>query len=438
MEWWLVSIIMFAGLLILLLIVRLPVAFCLGIMGAIGTYFWWGGVSSLQVWALTAFRTVGSFELLAIPMFILMAEIILVTGISSRAFAALERLAGKMRGSLAHSTVALTTIFGAVTGFSPASCAAIGPIAIPEMVKRNYDKRLAVGVVGGGAALAILIPPSILMVVYGGLANVSVGKLFMAGIIPGLVSAGFFFAWVAFRGIVDPAGVPRGAEAVPWKERLVGLANLVPLFVIIFMVLGMLYLGVATPTESAALGTVAALLLAASYRVLTWRTVGAVLLRTVQVNAMIFAIIFCAKFFTQVLAYLQVPAILAGIITGFNMPGWIFIVATMVLIMILGCFMDPASIMCVTVPIFIPVVVALGFDPLWYGILMMINCELATLTPPVGLNLFVLMAIVPEGVTTADIFWGCTPFIMLHGLTMILVGMVPQLVQWLPSMMIGR
>ena len=438
MEWWLVTILMFAGLLTLLLVFRVPVAFSLGIMGAVGAYFWWGGMSSLQVWALTAFRTVGNFILLPIPMFILMAEVIIVTGISARAFGALEKLAGRTRGSLAHSTVVLTAIFGAVTGFSPASCAAIGPIAIPEMLKRGYDKKLAVGVVGGGAALAILIPPSALMVLYGGLADVSVGQLFMAGIVPGLVSTVLFLGWVGFRGMVDPAGVPRGVEAAPWKDRLTGLLNLLPLALIIFMVLGTIYFGITTPSESAAIGTLASLALAAGYRVLNWSTMRTVLLRTIQVNAMLFAIIFCAKFFTQVLAYLQVPAILAAIITDLAVPGWVIIASMMMLVIIMGCFMDPASIMAVTVPIFIPVVLALGFNPLWFGILFMINCELATLTPPVGLNLFVLMGIVPGEITITDIFKGCFPFLLLHALTMVIVAVLPELALWLPGTMMGR
>ncbi|MFC1907373.1 TRAP transporter large permease subunit [Chloroflexota bacterium] len=438
MEWWLVTIIMFAGLLTMLLVFRMPVAFSLGIMGAIGAYFWWGGMSSLQIWALTAFRTVGDFILLPIPMFILMAEIIIVTGISARAFGALEKLAGRTRGSLAHSTVVLTAIFGAVTGFSPASCAAIGPIAIPEMLERGYDKKLAVGVVGGGAALAILIPPSALMVLYGGLADVSIGQMFMAGIVPGLVSTVLFLGWVWFRGMVDPAGVPRGTDIVSLKERLTGIFHLLPLALIIFMVLGTIYLGITTPSESAAIGTLASLALAAGYRVLNWSTMRTVLLRTIQVNAMLFAIIFCARFFTQVLAYLQVPAILAGIITDLAVPGWIIIASMMLLVITMGCFMDPASIMAVTVPIFIPVVLALGFNPLWFGILFMINCELATLTPPVGLNLFVLMGIVPGEITITDIFKGCFPFLMLHALTMVIVAFVPELALWLPGTMMGR
>jgi len=427
---------MFGGLLVLLLTIRMPVAISLGIMGTIGTYLWWGGWKSLSILAVTSFDSVASFILGPIPMFILMAEIIVVTGISASAFRALERLSGGMRGSLAHSTVVITTIFGAVTGFSPASCAAIGPIAIPEMLKRNYDKKLAVGVVGGGAALAILIPPSILMVVYGGLADVSVGKLFIAGIIPGLLSMTLFIAWIVFRGIANPAAVPIGETVPGLKERLSGLIHLMPLAAIIFIVLGTIYFGISTPSESAAIGVLAALAMAAGYKVINWPTMRDVLLRTVQVNAMLFAIIFCAKFFTQVLAYVQVPAILAEIITSFPVSRWVIMSAIMALIVVMGAFMDPASILAVTVPIFIPVITALGFDPLWFGIMMMINCELATLTPPVGLNLFVLLGIVPEGITIMDIFKGCLPFLLLHTVSMIIVAVVPDLALWLPSLMI--
>ena len=437
MDWWLVVIIMFGGLLLLLLFVRLPVAFSLGIMGAIGTYLWWGGWTNLSLWAVTAFRSVGTFVFGPLPMFILMAEIIVATGISSRAFRALERVSGGIRGSLAHSTVILTTIFGAVTGFSPASCAAIGPAAIPEMLKRNYDKRLAIGVVGGGAGLAILIPPSGLMVMYGGLAEVSIGKLFMAGIIPGLVSMILFLTWIGFRGIVDPMGVPHGESVPRLKDRLSGLVHLLPLAAIIFMVLGTIYLGICTPSESAAIGAFASLALAAGYRMLTWDSVRSVLLRTVQINSMLFAIIFCATFFTQILAYVQVPVILAEIIVSLPVSRWVIMASIMALFIVMGAFMDGGSILCITVPIFIPVIIALGFDPLWFGIMMMINLELATLTPPVGLNLFVLLGIVPEGITITDIVIGCLPFLLLHTMTMIIVAMVPQLALWLPSQMFG-
>lgn len=438
MDWWLVVVIMFGGLLFLLLFVQLPVAFSLGIMGAIGTYLWWGGWASLSQLAVTSLRTVGSFIMSPIPMFILMAEIIIITGISARAFVALEKLLGGIRGSLAYSTVALTTIFGAVTGFSPASCAAIGSIAIPEMVNRNYNKELAVGVVGGGAALAILIPPSILMVVYGGLADVSVGQLFMAGIIPGLVSAILFMLWVGFRGMVDPAGVPRGAVIPQVRDRLMGLVHLLPLLAIIFMVLGTIYLGISTPSEAAAIGTLASIVMAAGYRVLTWDNIKGVLLRAVQINAMLFAILIGANFFTQILAYVQVPATLANLVASFPVSRWVIMATIMGLIIIMGCFMDPASIMAVTVPIFIPVIKTLGFDPLWFGIMMMINCELATLTPPVGLNLFILMAIVPKEVTTTHIMKGCMPFVLLHAATMVVVAIAPPLATWLPGTMFAR
>lgn len=436
MDWWLILIIMFGGMLFLMLSLGLPVAFSIGIMGAIGTVLWWGGVGNLSMWAVTAFRSVADFLMGPIPMFILMAEVIVVTGISSKAFQAVERLAGGMRGSLAHTTVITTTIFGAVTGFSPASCAAIGSIAIPEMMKRKYDKRLAVGVVGGGAALAILIPPSVLMVLYGSLADVSIGQLFIAGIIPGIISMLLFLAWVGFQGLVNPTALPRGKAAANLRDRLGGSLHLIPVSILIFAVLGTIYLGICTPTESAAIGAFTAFILALAYKVLTWPMLRNVILRTVQINSMLFAIYFSAKFFTQVLAYVQVPAILGRLVVSFPVAPWVIIVLMMALVIIMGCFMDPASILCVTIPIFIPVIKSLGFDPLWFGILFMINCELATLTPPVGMNLFVLLSIVPKEITITDIIFGCLPFLLLHGLTMLIVALVPALATWLPSMMI--
>jgi tripartite ATP-independent transporter DctM subunit len=428
---------MFGGLFLLLLVAPLPIAYCLGIMGLIGTYVWWGGWGGVTGMAATAFSQTANFIFGPIPMFILMGDIIVVTGISARAFRALDKLAGRVRGSLAYATTVLTTIFGAVTGFSPASCAAIGSVAIPEMLKRKYDPKLAVGVVGGGAALAILIPPSILMVQYGGLAEVSIGRLFMAGVVPGLVSSALFMAWIFFRSIVAPAGLPRGAEAVPWKDKLAGLVQLLPLAIIIFMVLGTLYMGMATPSEVAAMGCIAALAMAVGYRVLNWTTIRNVLLSTVCINAMVFAIIFGAQIFTQVLVYVQIPVTLSQLIISLPVSRWVIMWAMQALLIIMGCFMAPVAILAITVPIFAPVVKVMGFDLMVFGVILMINMELATLTPPVGLNLFVLMATVPKdsGITIIDIVKGVTPFVVLHGITMVIVAYVPQLALWLPSMM---
>lgn len=433
----LVLVFMFGMLFFLLLVLRVPVAFGLGTVGAIGTFLWWGGIDNLSILGVTAFRATANFYFLPVPLFILMAELILITGVSGKAFEALERFSGRMRGSLAYSTIALTTIFGAVTGYSPASCAAIGPITIPEMYKRNYDKRLAVGVVGGGAALAILIPPSGLMVIYGGLADVSIGQLFMAGIIPGLVSAALFAIWVFFLGLRRPEALPYGDVVASPKERVLGLVKLLPLAFTIFMVLGTIYLGIATPSEAAAMGCLAAFILVVAYGKLTWAHMGEVLLRSMKANAMLFTIVFTATFFTQVLAYLQVPRVLAGGIVGLEISRWTILSLMMLLVLGLGCLMDPGSIMMILIPIFMPLVRLLGFDPVWYGILFMINLELATLTPPVGMNLFVLLSIVPEGTTVNDIFMGCLPFLLLHLLTMVIVAVIPQLALWLPSMMIG-
>ncbi len=439
MEWWLVTIIMFVGLFALLLVTPVPVAYSLAIMGIIGTYFWWGsgGWASLSSVATNALGETANFILGPIPMYIFMAEIIVATDMSARAFRALEKLAGRIRGSLAHSTIVLTGIFGAISGFSPAATAAIGSVSIPQMLNRKYDKRLAVGVVGGGAALDILIPPSILMVYYGGLAEVSIGRLYIAGIVPGIVSMVLFMGWVAYQGFVNPAGVPRGTEVAQWKDKLSGLVELLPFAGLIFILLGTLYMGVATPSEGAAMGSVAAVILAAAYKVLNWKMMRSAILRTVEVNAMIFAIIFGSAMFTQVLVYVQAPALISQLVASLQVSRWVIMWAMQLLVVVMGCFMVPIAILAIVVPIFAPVIRALGFDPIVFGIMMMINMELATLTPPVGLNLFVLKSIVPKdsGITIVDIIRGVTPFIALHTLTMVLVAYIPALSLWLPSMM---
>jgi tripartite ATP-independent transporter DctM subunit len=436
MEWWLIGLISVAILLVLIML-KLPIAFSLGLVGLATMSVLWKGTAGLSVAGSTAFRS-ASFVLSAVPLFILMAEILVFTGQTEKAFAAVDKLFGKARGAVAFSTIVGSVIFGAISGFSAATCAVFAAIAIPEMLQRGYSKKLACGLVGGTAALDILIPPSILMVIYGGLGDVSIGRLFFAGMIPGLMGGGLLVAFVIAWALIYPDSVPRGEGGGTLPERLAGLVHLLPLIAMIFMVLGTIYFGICTPTEAASLGTLGALLLAAANRRLNWPNLRSALLRAVETNCMVFAVIIGASIFTAVLAYLQVPEKLAQVVTMLPYSRWVVVIIMMFVIMVMGCFFDPSSIICVTTPIFVPCIKALGFDPLWYGILLMINAEIATLTPPVGLNLFILMNTVdPKKISTSDVILGVYPFVGFHILNMLLVMIFPQLALWLPTLMKG-
>jgi C4-dicarboxylate transporter DctM subunit len=437
MEWWLIGLASIT-LLIILIMMKLPIGFSLGLVGMAGMFVLWKGSTGLSVTGGIAFRAASSFVMSAVPLFILMAETLVFTGQTEKAFAAVERLFGKARGAVAYTTTIGAVVFGAISGYSPATCAVFGSIAIPEMVQRGYSKKLAVGVVGGTAALSILIPPSILMVIFGGLGDVSIGRLFFGGMIPGLLGGALCLAFVKVWAMVYPDSVPSGEVEGTLQDRLRGLVHLLPLLGMVVVVLGTIYFGICTPTEAAGLGTVGALVLAAANRKLNWPNLRSALLNSIRTNCMVFTVVVGASIFTAVLSYMQVPARLSQFVTLLPLSRWWLIIAMMVVILAMGCFMDPASIICLTTPIFVPVISALGFDPVWYGILLMINIECATLTPPVGMNLFVLMKVVdPKEVSASDVILGVFPFVAFHVLNMVLIMLFPQLVIWLPTLMKG-
>ena len=435
MEWWLIGLACFA-VLIILIMMKVPIAFSLGIVGLGATAVLWGK-PGLGVAASTAFRS-ANFIMSAVPLFILMAEILVFTGQTEKAFAAVDKLFGKARGAAAYSTIVGATIFGAISGFSPATCAVFATIAIPEMVQRGYSKKLACGLVGGTAALDILIPPSILMVVFGGLGDVSIGRLFFAGMIPGLMGGALLILFVAVWGMIYPDSVPAGEEGGTPKERLAGLVHLLPLLAMIFVVLGTIYFGVCTPTEAASLGTIGALVLAVANRRFTWPNLRDALLRAVEVNCLVFAIIVGAGILTAVLGYVQVPDKLCHAVAALPVSRWWIIIAMMFVVLLSGCIFEPGSIICVSTPIFVPAIKALGFDPVWYGILLMINAEIATLLPPAGLNWFIIRnAVDPKVVSSSDVMQGLYIVAVFHVLNMALVMIFPQLALWLPTVMKG-
>jgi len=436
MELWLTGSLLFLGLIVLLLI-GLPVAFSLGFISTVFIFVWWGGIGGLTLIANTAWTKNVDFLFVAIPLFVLMGEIMFFTGISSTMFSAAEKWLGRLPGGLAISSIASATVFGAVTGFSPVTTAALGSIAVPEMLERNYNKGLATGSIASGAALAILIPPSLLMIIYGALAAVSIKDLFFGGVIPGLLLSILFMGYVGIVVSINPSLAPKREAAAGWIDRLAALRFFLPVLALVILVLGVIWVGIATPSEAAGVGAFGTLLLAIIYKKLNWQNLRTALLKTAETTSMILLILVGSALFSQVLAYIGFIRELSQLVATLEISRWWILILMQLVIMVMGCFMDPGSILFISMPIFLPVIDILGFNLLWFGILMMTNLELATITPPVGLNLYVMKSVAPPEVSMSDIFKGVIPFVILHVLGLVLLMVFPQLALWLPGLAKG-
>lgn len=435
MEAWLIlGIVIFASLL-LLLAIGVPVAFSLSFVALVFMYCFWG-LDGLITIATTAFSANSNFLMIAIPLFILMGEAVSISGIGSDSFKMLDLWLGWLPGGAAVTTVASSTVFGAVTGFAPATCSALGPVLIPEMIKRNYKKGFSVGALAGGAGLAIIIPPSILMIIYGFLAEVSIGKLFYGGLIPGILLSALFIGYIIIRAIIDPKAAPLTIKSTSMKQKIQSSIFILPFATLVLLVLGSIWGGVASPSEAAALGAFGALILTICYKKFTWFALKNILKASVKVNTMVMFIVMGGVLFTQALIHSGFAAELALWATSLAISPWIILIIMQVIILFLGCLMDPASILFITVPIFLPIVKALEFDLIWFGILLMLNCGIAAMTPPVGIILYVIKSISGPEISLKDIIRGATPYWFIYVCGMFIIGFFPGLVTWLPSMII--
>lgn len=419
------------AILLLALVAGVPVAFSLGLAGTVGVFLA-EGVDKVGFLTSAVVEYGTKWELTCLPLFILMGEIIAFTGLSGRLFTFVYRWV-RVPGALPVGSILTCGIFAAISAGSTTSAATIGIFAVPEMLKRGVDRKLAAGAVAAGGTLGILIPPSGIMIIYCMLTMQSIGALFMAGFIPGLMMISLFSTYAIYRSI-------RGAKVgvlppVSWKERLVSLRDASPVLSLVVFILGGMYSGVFTPTEVAGCAAFLALLMSIAFRQLSWTNLRQALLRTVQVTTFILFIIIGARMFGYFLTYLGVPQGLTAALVGLQVSPLAILVLIMAFLVVLGMFLDPASILVLTIPILFPVLSALGFDPIWFGILLVMNMEMGNLTPPVGLNLFVLKSVSPPEVTLGDVIWGSAPFTALLAVGVALVIAFPQLALWLPSTM---
>jgi tripartite ATP-independent transporter DctM subunit len=427
----LATIVLFGGLL-LLLFLGVPVAFAIGALCVPLILLLWGQSGLLTV-VTTTVGTVTDSTLMTIPLFVLMGNFLLHSGISDRLFQALSYWLSGVRGGLAIVTVIACVALDMCTGFGP-GILTMGMIAVPAMLKRGYDKRLAVGTVLAGGAGDIL-PPSVIMIIFAFVARVSVGRLFFAGVVPGFVLAGSYMLYVAIRCYLQPQLAPPLAEAVTWKMRTASLKEVVPPALLIVVVLGSIFLGIATPTEAAAVGAFGAFLCCLAYRRFSWKMLRTSCLETLKISGMALWILIAATLFGVTTHMAGIRELVTGLISGLPLNPWAILIGMQLILLIFGMFMDDYAIVTICAPIFIPIAVALGFDLIWFSVVFILNMQVAYLTPPFGWALILMRGVAPPEIDTGDIWRSVPPFIGLQVLVLALTMLLPQLALWLPNRM---
>ncbi len=381
-------------------------------------------------------RSASTWELSAVPIFIMMGELMYRSDMSERLFRGLSPWVARIPGGLLHTNIAGCTIFAAVSGSTTATTATVGKITTAALAERNYDQRLAVGSLAGAGSLGLMIPPSISFIIYGVLSETSIARLFAAGVFPGLLIAGLYSGYIGLRAAVNPTLAPRGTDTYTAVDRLRGLLDLLPVSVLVIFVLGSLYSGIATPSEAAAVGFLGAFLMVLLTGQLTWKLFVECIAGTIRITTMGITILVAANFMSSAMAYLHVPQEIAKFIVDLGLSRYALILLVAVFYVILGLFLDGLSIMVMTLPITLPLVVAVGFDPVWFGVFIVIMIELGLVTPPIGFNLFVLQ--VMTGHTMGFISRAAFPFFLLLCVAAVIITAFPEIALWLPDALFNR
>jgi len=433
MEWWLSLTVIVGGLLVLLA-TGMPVAFCFLVANLLGAYFLWDGVNGFLTLTDSIYSSVGTFSLLPVPLFIILGEVLFHSKLALNAIDAVDMWLGKIPGRLGVVALGSGTMFSCLSGSSIGTTAMLGSVLIPDMEKRGYHNCISIGSCMCGA-LAMIIPPSALAVILAAIANVSVGKVLIGGIIPGLILAFMYVTYIIGRCVIQPhLAPPYDPEPVPLGEKLAYTAKyILPLGFIVFTVVGLVFFGIATPTESAALGSLAAFILAAIYKRFNLELIKKSLAGTLKITCMMFLIVAGALAYSQILAYSGATAGLVEVVTGLPVSPLVLIISMQVIILILGMFMEQVSIMLITLPIFMPLVRELGFSDVWFAIIMLVNLEVAMESPPFGFLLFVMKGVAPPHITMTDIYKATFPFILINLILIAIMLAFPNLVLWLPE-----
>ncbi|AXH11793.1 TRAP transporter large permease [Halarcobacter bivalviorum] len=384
--------------------------------------------------ASSLYDALNSWSLAALPMFILMGEILYKSSVSTRLLNGLKPWLAFIPGGLLHVNVAACSLFAAVSGSSAATTATVGKITLEELKNRGYSKTLAMGSLAGSGTLGYLIPPSLIMIIYGVLSDVSIGKLFVAGILPGLLLASLYSFYIMYKAKVDPSVLPDEKEVFTFKDRINSFKDLAPIFSLIGLVLGSIYGGFATPTEAAALGVLGSLILATYFKAISIDILKNALLNSVKTSVMIGFIIAGAVFLSQVIGFLGIARAMSEFISELGLSPLMLILLIGIMYIILGMILEAISIVVMTLPIVLPIVILAGYDPLWFGIFLVFMVEMAQITPPVGFSLFVIQGISNEKIQT--ILKATFPFFILMIVTVVLITLFPEIVFYLPNQMI--
>ncbi|RTZ41699.1 TRAP transporter large permease [Candidimonas sp. SYP-B2681] len=417
-------------LLLVFLGLSIPVGAALGLLGLILDPLY-SMLPLTRAIGEVSWSTSNEFLLVAIPLFIMLGEILLRSGLAEKMYGAMSLWLSWLPGGLMHANIGASALFAATSGSSVATAATVGTVAIPQIHKKGYNESLFLGSLAAGGTLGILIPPSINLVIYGVLTNTSVPKLYLAGIIPGLGLAALFMVCIGIACTIKPKW---GGEKIraTWGERIASLVHLIPPMGIFLLVVGSIYAGLATPTEAAALGVVGALILAASVKRLTFPMLRDALEGTMKATAMIMLIVIGAAFLNFIMSATGLTTAITNTITGLGVsPGWMLLVLVL-FYLVLGCFMETLSMMITTIPIVAPIMIALGYDPIWLGIVIIVLVEAALITPPVGLNLFVVQSLRKAG-SMNDVMIGSFPFVIMMMVLIALLAAFPGIALWLPS-----
>lgn len=436
MEWWWALAAIF-GTLFILFATGFPVAFAFLLVNVLGIFFFWGGEPGLRQLILSIYASLANFILVPVPMFFLMGEIMFQSGVAMDVINALDKWLGRLPGRLSLLTVAASTVLSALTGVPMASVALLGTTLAPEMKKRGYHTSMIIGPITGSGGIAMLIPPSAIAVLLAGIAEISVSGVLIGGIIPGLILALFYATYIIFRCWLNPSLAPAyDVRHIPTREKVRSfLIYILPLTFVVFMVIGVMFLGVATPTEAATSGALGAIILAACHKKLTWNVIKRSLIGTARLTAMVFMIVAGSTAFCQMLAFSQATKGIVQLVNGLQLHPIFIVMIMQVILLIMGCLMDLFSIMMITIPIFFPIIKALGLDPLWFGILYLLNMEIAPETPPFGMILFVMKAVLPKDIRMVDIWLATYPFTLIDIFALWLMIFFPAISLWLPSLM---
>lgn len=435
MLWYEAAIIM-VGLVLILMAFGFPVAMGFLIANIVGVLLFMGGARGVNQLVANGATSVNSFLLVPIPLFIVMGELFYRSGLSKQAFDALDKIFGNFKGRLSYITIAGGTVTAAMSGSSLASTAMLASVMVPEGEQRGYKNKFIVGPLLGAGGLAILIPPSILMVLLGSIAKIDVGSLLLAGMIPGLLLAAFYVIAIFAMTKADPHGVPQySAEKVSFREKIGAVVvDILPLSLVLIAVVGTIMTGIATPSESAAFGVLAVLVLMLLYRRFSWAVILMALKESLRFSVMIFFVIVGSSTFSQVFAYSGATNGLVAWATSFEFSVYVMIAAIFVVLLICGMFLDAISTMMLTIPIVMPIVRDMGFDPVLFGVVMMISLEIGAVTPPLGLALYVMHSITGGRLTLTQIFLAGLPFLICSLLLVVLIVIFPQIALYLPGL----